>query len=146
MPSSSPCRVDVMLRLIGDRWTLGIIHELSIGPRRTLELLGSFTGLSTKTLADRLKKLERGSIIRRISYPESPPRVEYSLTAKGRALTSILDAISDVAAEWAGGSETPSRSCTACASRTSKERVNQGADRQADIGKGSRRRTDVTLL
>ncbi|HEU4386410.1 MAG TPA: helix-turn-helix domain-containing protein [Blastocatellia bacterium] len=143
MPSGSACRVDTMLKVIGDRWTLGIIHELSIGPRRTLEILGAFTGLSTKTLADRLKKLDRGGIIRRTSYPESPPRVEYSLTAKGRDLLPVVEAIWEAAGAWA--TDVSATECRVCAThpdgRTKPDRQQRGQP-----GKSNRKPTDVTLL
>ena len=82
MPKASACRIDRVLSVIEDKWTLGIIHELSAGPRRTLEILGAFKGLSPRTLGLRLKKLARSSILTRESFPESPPRVEWSLTEK----------------------------------------------------------------
>jgi len=87
------CRVDTILRIIGDRWTLGIIHELSAGPKRTLDLFNSFSGLSTKTMTDRLRRLERNGLITRISYKESPPRVEYSLTERGFRLLPVISSL-----------------------------------------------------
>ena len=96
MPLESSCRIDAILKIIGDRWTLGIIHELSAGPRRTLDLHNSFKGLSTKTLTERLRKLERNGLIARISYRESPPRVEYSLTQKGGRVLPVISSLSEV--------------------------------------------------
>jgi DNA-binding HxlR family transcriptional regulator len=100
MRSSSSCRLNPILETIGDHWTLGIIHELSAGPRRTLDLFGAFTGLSTKTLTARLKMLKKSGLVERKSFPETPPRVEYSLTEKGREVLPVLRALADVAHKW----------------------------------------------
>jgi DNA-binding HxlR family transcriptional regulator len=132
MSSVSTCRVDSVLRVIGDRWALGIIHKLSLGPRRTLDLHGSFVGLSTKTLADRLKRLEQNGIVRRVSYKETPPRVEYSLTEKGRRLLPVIEAISSAALGWEPERED---SCKAC-----------GPARPPRDLRPARKKTDVTLL
>src|SRR5215213_1750078 len=102
MRSSSSCRLSPILTAIGDHWTLGIIHELSAGPRRTLDLFGAFTGLSTKTLTARLKALRSSGLVERRSFPETPPRVEYSLTDKGREALPVLRALAEVAHKWSG--------------------------------------------
>lgn len=100
MPSRSSCKIDPVLDVVSDQWTLAIVHELTVGPRRTLELQTAFEGMSTKTLAARLKKLQRRGLVERRVYGESPPRVEYSLTAKGERLNLLLAAINEIAAEW----------------------------------------------
>ena len=100
MAEGTSCLVDAVLKLIGDRWTLSLIHELSKGPRRTLELHSAFSGLSTKTLSDRLKHLRRNGLVLRTSYPESPPRVEYSLTEKGSELLPLFHAIARAGIHW----------------------------------------------
>ena len=153
MPPSSGCKVDAVLKTIGDRWSLGILHVLSAGPRRTLELHRSFAGLSTKTLAARLKKMERHGIIVRVSYRESPPRVEYSLTEMGLELLPVIDA---VAAAWSvfAFDDKGSSSCAACSDigrAASDRRVEINRDQQSQQDQGvpvtsSRKKTDVTLL
>jgi DNA-binding HxlR family transcriptional regulator len=100
MSEGTACLVDEVLKLIGDRWTLSLIHELSKGPRRTLELHRAFSGLSTKTLSDRLKQLQRNGLASRTSFPESPPRVEYSLTEKGAELLPLFHAIARAGMRW----------------------------------------------
>jgi DNA-binding HxlR family transcriptional regulator len=114
MAAQSPCRVDAVLKLIADRWTLGILHELSTGPRRTLDLHRCFRGLSTKTLADRLKRLLGQGLIIRTSYPESPPRVEYSLTEKGVSILPAIHLLAQTFSLFYAGSDDGS-SCEACA-------------------------------
>ena len=137
-----PCKIDVVLDFISEPWTLAVIHQLSVGPRRTVELFSSFDGLSTKTLGARLKKLEHGGIVARRSFSEAPPRVEYSLTEKGRALLRVIDAIADVANEWdcAGEGRVAVASCRACHADE-----DESADQAATTIK-PRKRTDVTLL
>lgn len=100
MPSRSSCKIDDVLNVVSDQWTLAIVHELTIGPRRTVELYSAFDGISTKTLAARLKKLQRRGLVERKTYGESPPRVEYSLTQKGARLNLVLNAITEIAEEW----------------------------------------------
>jgi DNA-binding HxlR family transcriptional regulator len=144
MPVRSPCKIDRVLEFISDPWTLAVIHQLSIGPRRTVELHSSFSGLSTKTLGARLKKLERGGIVARKSFSETPPRVEYSLTEKGRALLRVLDAITEVAVDWNTGGESGDNaaSCRACALA---ETVTVKKE-EIPAPQKPRKRTDVTLL
>ena len=147
MPGRS-CKINAVLDFISEPWTLAVIHQLSVGPRRTVELYSSFAGLSTKTLGARLKKLERGGIVNRKSFSETPPRVEYSLTEKGRALLRVIDAITDVAIEWDSDGESISveASCRACRTdETASAKKDEGGDQAPPLIK-PRKRTDVTLL
>ena len=86
--------------IIGAKWTALLIYDLSGGVRRFRELEQSCAGISSRTLAERLRALERAGIVRRHSYPESPPRVEYELTDKGRDLLPVLDAMTDFGRSW----------------------------------------------
>ena len=79
-----------------------IIHDLSEGPRRFTELERSCAGISPRTLAERLRWLEAEEIVARQSYPESPPRVEYALTSKGRALLPVVHEMRRFGHEWLG--------------------------------------------
>ena len=90
------CTADI----IGSKWTAVIVHDLSEGPRRFSELERACPGISPRTLSERLDMLESQSIVGRQSYPESPPRVEYELTAKGQALLPIIQAMSDFGHAW----------------------------------------------
>jgi DNA-binding HxlR family transcriptional regulator len=93
--------------IIGAKWTALLIYDLATGTRRFRELEQSCSGISSRTLAERLRALERGGIVRRRSYPESPPRVEYELTEKGQDLLPIIDAMTTFGRSWAAMSETP---------------------------------------
>ncbi len=75
------CSVAGAAEIVGSKWTVLIVHDLSEGPRRFTELERSCAGISPRTLAERLRWLEAEEIVARRSYPESPPRVEYALTA-----------------------------------------------------------------
>lgn len=86
--------------IIGAKWTALLIYDLAEGTRRFRELEHSCAGISSRTLVERLRALERAGIVRRHSYPESPPRVEYELTDKGRDLVPILDAMTDFGLSW----------------------------------------------
>ena len=77
------CAVAACAELIGSKWTAVILHDLSEGPRRFTELEHACSGISPRTLADRLRTLEQADILDRRSYHELPPRVEYELTTRG---------------------------------------------------------------
>ena len=79
------------LRLLGDTWTLMIVHNLLGGTKRYGELLEALGNVSPKTVSQRLKLLEETGFVQRQAFAEIPPRVEYSLTAKGRALVDIME-------------------------------------------------------
>ena len=160
MSEGTACLVDEVLKLIGDRWTLSLIHELSKGPRRTLELHRAFSGLSTKTLSDRLKQLQRNGLASRTSFPESPPRVEYSLTEKGSGLLPLFHAIARAGMrwglEWRNNGTQPR--CDICDASLTSPTVPDAyvpgpiaveeADQPPEPSRSSkpRKRTDVTLL
>jgi DNA-binding HxlR family transcriptional regulator len=86
--------------IIGAKWTALLIYDLAQGTRRFRELEHSCAGISTRTLAERLRALEREGVVRRRSYPESPPRVEYELTDKGRDLLPIIRAMTRFGRSW----------------------------------------------
>jgi DNA-binding HxlR family transcriptional regulator len=86
--------------IIGAKWTALLIYDLAEGACRFRELELSCAGISSRTLAERLRALQKAGIVRRHSYPESPPRVEYELTDKGRDLLPVLDAMSDFGRSW----------------------------------------------
>jgi len=121
------CAVNYALRILGDRWTLGIIHELALGPRRTVELHRGFKGLSTKTLLERLRKLERAGLVSRKSFSESPPRVEYTLTARGEGLLPAVREIGKTARLW-DEADGHGPECKACAA------LDESTDAASDIG------------
>ena len=90
------------LELIGRRWTGAIVRALLTGVTRFSDLSGTVPGLSDRMLAERLKELEAEGIVRRTVIPETPVRVEYSLTDKGRDLTDVIQAVACWAERWEG--------------------------------------------
>ena len=84
------CAVAATAEIVATKWTPLIVHDLSEGPRRFMQLEHACPGISPRTLSERLDMLERQDVLIRRSYPESPPRVEYELTQKGRALLPII--------------------------------------------------------
>jgi DNA-binding HxlR family transcriptional regulator len=96
------CSVAGAAEIVGAKWTVLIVHDLSEGPRRFTQLEHSCAGISPRTLAERLRWLEGEEILVRRSYPESPPRVEYELTEKGRALLPIVEAMRTFGHDWLG--------------------------------------------
>jgi DNA-binding HxlR family transcriptional regulator len=83
-------------------WTLPVIHSLSLKePARFNELKRRTEGISATSLTERLSELERQGIVQRKVFPDSPPRVEYSLTKKGWELSAILSEFADWAVKWA---------------------------------------------
>ncbi len=89
----SPCPVACALDIVGDRWTLLLVRDLRGGKRRYGDLLRSAERIPTNILAERLKRLERAGLVRRVQYSAHPPRAEYELTAVGQGLGETLDAL-----------------------------------------------------
>jgi len=102
-PSPSCCPLyREAVELIGRRWTGAIIYILLKGRRRFAGLRAAIPGITDRMLSERLQELEEEAIIERIVIPETPVRVEYALTSKGRALARPFDAIGRWAHEWMG--------------------------------------------
>ena len=88
------------IEIIGKKWTPLILRTLMTGPKRFSELSRIIPQISAKMLADRMRELEECGVVKRKVFPETPVRVEYSLTEKGMALGPTLDAIQQWADEW----------------------------------------------
>jgi len=77
-----------------------VIRDLAGGNRRFCELERSLLGISPRTLSLRLRALEECGVVERHTYPEVPPRVEYALTEKGRALVPIIESMREYGTAW----------------------------------------------
>src|SRR5438876_7545876 len=86
--------------LIGRRWTGAIIFVLLKSRCRFATLRGAIPEITDRMLSERLQELEQEGIVARTVIPDTPVRVEYALTRKGRALASAMDAIADWAHKW----------------------------------------------
>ena len=85
------CGLATALDIIGERWTLLIVRELLLGPRRYGDLLSGLPGIGTNLLAERLKMLGEHGLVRKVSSP-SPKEKGYELTEQGRELRGpVLD-------------------------------------------------------
>jgi len=84
------CSVARALDLVGDRWTLLLIRELMIGPRRYTDLIDGLPGIGTNHLADRLKRLLAAEVIERCELPPPAASTVYELTPRGRGLEPVI--------------------------------------------------------
>ncbi|MEX0750959.1 MAG: winged helix-turn-helix transcriptional regulator [Dehalococcoidia bacterium] len=82
------------------RWTGAIIRALLSGVTRFSDVTQTVPGLSDRMLSERFKELEAEGVVERRVLPETPVRIEYHLTEKGRALAGAVDAISAWANDW----------------------------------------------
>ncbi|RYZ07108.1 MAG: transcriptional regulator [Myxococcales bacterium] len=88
MPSSSyRCLEDV----VGCKWSVSVISAVAEGVTRPGAIERHVRGISTKVLTERLRKLTAYGLLVKHSYPEVPPRTEYSLTARGKKLARIIE-------------------------------------------------------
>jgi DNA-binding HxlR family transcriptional regulator len=94
------CPIARTTQIISGKWTLLIIRDLAKGTMRFSQIERSLVGISPKTLSDRLHSLERDGIISRQTFAEVPPRVEYSLTEKGRSLADVIEAMRVFGLRW----------------------------------------------
>jgi DNA-binding HxlR family transcriptional regulator len=102
MASNDTCPVCRTAEIVCGKWTLLVIRDLAEGRSRFCELERSLQGISPRTLSLRLRALEEEGIVERHTYPEVPPRVEYALTEKGRALVPLIEDMRAYGREWLG--------------------------------------------
>src|SRR5215211_5767676 len=88
------CTVARALDVVGERWTLLLVRELSTGPKRFKDLLGGLPGIGTNLLTNRLKALEADGIVRRATLPPPAGSNVYELTELGRSLEPVIVALS----------------------------------------------------
>ncbi|MDP9399698.1 MAG: helix-turn-helix transcriptional regulator [Actinomycetota bacterium] len=97
------CPVCRTADVVCGKWTLLLVRELAEGRSRFCELERSLQGISPRTLSLRLRALEDEGIVERAAHPEVPPRVEYGLTEKGRALLPLIEGMREYGLRWLGG-------------------------------------------
>lgn len=88
------------MELIGRRWTGVIVRAMLAGVSQFSQLREAIPGLSDRMLSERLKELEAAGIVTRTVIPETPVRVVYALTDKGRALNDVLLVVAQWAETW----------------------------------------------
>ncbi|HZG71802.1 MAG TPA: helix-turn-helix domain-containing protein [Chondromyces sp.] len=87
------------MALLSRRWTGLIIYQLLSGPQRFCHIEASI-GISGRVLSERLKELENDGVVKREVFPETPVRIEYSLTEKGLALEPLMKEIEKWSQNW----------------------------------------------
>ena len=103
MGTSETCPVCRTAEIVCGKWTLLLVRDLAEGRSRFCELERSLQGISPRTLSLRLRALEEEGILERHTYPEVPPRVEYALTEKGRALVPLIEDMRAYGLTWLAG-------------------------------------------
>lgn len=92
------CSLELAMELVGGKWKLVLLWHLLSGTHRFCELKRKLGDITQKMLTLQLRELEEAGLITRTVYPVVPPRVDYELTERGRALAPVLK---DLCA-WAG--------------------------------------------
>ena len=86
------CPVDNTFKIIGKKFTIHILRNITmLGQTRFSQFLESIEGINPKTLSVRLREMERNGLISRKIYPDTPIRIEYTITEKGKALKPIVE-------------------------------------------------------
>jgi DNA-binding HxlR family transcriptional regulator len=89
--------------LVGRRWTAAVIRVTLDGPARFTEIRRSVPGLSARLLTERLRELEAEGLVERRAVPDAPGLAEYALTARGRALVDVVQALEAWVDAWGPG-------------------------------------------
>ncbi len=95
----SPCPIATTLDVVGDKWSLVIVRDMINGKKRFGEFLTSPEGIPTNILTNRLKRMEDAGLVEKSAYQDRPPRFDYLLTPRGRALLPVLQEI----CRWGNG-------------------------------------------
>jgi DNA-binding HxlR family transcriptional regulator len=100
MEGMKRCPVDNTFRLIGKKFTVLIVRNMMSNQIRFNQFIETIEGINPKTLSTRLKEMEKDGLIHRKIYHETPIRIEYYLTEKGKNLKSILDQMALFSAQF----------------------------------------------
>src|ERR1700735_3077274 len=103
-----PCSVAAALNLIGEKWTLLAVREITFGNKR-FDAIAKNTGAPRDRLAAPRRPREAAGVVERRLYSEHPPRYEYELTQAGQELRAVLTVLRGWGDRWAGGSAPPAR-------------------------------------
>ncbi|MCR8644097.1 helix-turn-helix transcriptional regulator [Paenibacillus sp. N1-5-1-14] len=86
--------------LLGKKWTGLIIKVLLTGPKRFKDISDVIPAMSDRMLSERCKELELSGVVIRHVYPETPVRIEYELTEKGKDLFKVMEEVGKWAEKW----------------------------------------------
>lgn len=93
-------RFEKGMQIVSKRWAGLIVFQLLKGPQRFSEIESALPSISGRLLSERLKDLEQEGIVKREVFPETPVRIEYSLTEKGLALEPVFAEITRWSQAW----------------------------------------------
>jgi DNA-binding HxlR family transcriptional regulator len=93
-------KFEAAFELLGKRWTGLIIRTLLSGQKRFSDIADAIPNMSARMLTERFRELEKEGIVLRRVYPETPVRIEYELSEKGRELEAVMDEIQKWAEKW----------------------------------------------
>lgn len=79
-----------MVAIISSKWTLPVMYTLKDGAKRYSEVNDILPDMTQKVLTQTLKKMERNGLVKRVSFPTIPPRVEYELSELGSSLLDVI--------------------------------------------------------
>ena len=99
--SQKSCGIKDVLDIIGGKWAMPIIYNLSKGKLRFMEIERTVTGINTRMLVKELKNLEANGIVTRTVFATVPPTVEYELTIKGEKLLPSIRSLHEWGQEYA---------------------------------------------
>ena len=85
------CPVETTARIVGGRWKAAVLEQLFQGAKRFSELKRGVSGITQRTLSQQLRDLQSTGIVERTVYPNTPPRVVYTITPLGKSLRPLLD-------------------------------------------------------
>jgi DNA-binding HxlR family transcriptional regulator len=88
-----PGCVAYAVSILGDKWTPLLVKALATDSMRFCQLQLAAGGINPRTLSAKLSKLEKEGIIKKVVYPQIPPKTDYSLTQKGKDLIPILQSM-----------------------------------------------------
>ena len=94
------CPIARTMNIVGDRWTILILRDLSWGRKRFAELENSLDSIGPTLLSDRLKMLVANGMVERVTYNEHPPRSLYKLTEKGKGFIPVLISMREYGNTW----------------------------------------------
>jgi DNA-binding HxlR family transcriptional regulator len=93
-------KFEAAFELLGKRWTGLIIRTLMGGQKRFSDIAEAIPNMSARMLTERFRELEKEGIVVRKVYPETPVRIEYELSEKGRELQAVMDEVQKWAERW----------------------------------------------
>lgn len=92
-PLTIDCGLHLTKEVLNGKWKPALLHAISMGIKRPSEMLRLLPGATRRVLNVQLKELDVHGMIEKKTYPQLPPKVEYSLTEIGRSLLPIIDAM-----------------------------------------------------